>query len=91
MGRMTDYVAIACGDYDYLEIACLDRYEIELTCGDEKLIGIASGMEVRDGSEFICLEQPDGIKQAVRVDRIEHLTVVTRPARFHEHHFANSN
>ena len=86
---MTDYVPIACGDYDYLEIACLDQYEVELSCGQDRIVGTASRLEVRDGAESIYLVLPDGAEKAVRVDRIEHLKVVTRPARFHEHYFVH--
>ena len=88
---MSDYVPIACGDYDYLEIACLDGYEIELTCGNDQIVGVARSMQVRDGEESICLVLPDSTDRVVRADRIEHMKVMTRPARFHEHHFACSS
>ncbi len=88
---MADYIPIACGDYDYLEIACLDGYEIELTLRADTVAGVASGMEVRDGMEFICLLLPDGANKSIRVDGIEHMKVLTRPARFREHRFARSD
>ena len=52
---MTDYTPIDCGDYDYLEIACMDRYEIEVAHAGGLLVGVADGLETRNGEEFLCV------------------------------------
>ena len=84
---MSDYVPIACGDYDYLEIACMDRYEIDLEMAVESTRGIAKRLETRSGEEHLWIERRDGSEEAIRVDRIKRMIVITRPARFTEYLF----
>lgn len=84
---MTDYIPIPCSDYEILELACMDQYLVEIAVGDGEIIGQAAALDVRAGEEFFVLEKNDGTTQAVRVDRIAHMKVVSRPARFNHHSF----
>lgn len=84
---MSKYVPIDCGHYDVLEIACMDRYEIELNLDNGCSRGIADRLETRDQQEFVYLEKKGGHEEAIRVDRIRSISVLTRPARFVFHDF----
>lgn len=83
---MTNYRPIDCGAYDYLEIACMDRYRVELQLEDDVLSGTADGLETREGQEFLRLATSAG-NEDIRIDRIQRMTVLTRPARFEYHEF----
>jgi transcriptional antiterminator Rof (Rho-off) len=85
---MTDYIPIACSDYDFLEIACMDQYEIDLQLVFGSTRGNAKQLETRSGEEYLLITKGDGAEEAVRVDQIKQLSVLTRPARFTEHQFA---
>lgn len=87
---MTDYKPIDCSDYDYLEIACMDRYEIELTHTGGTLVGVADGLETRDGEEFLSVRIGAEAIKAVRIDFIQELRVLTDTARFRQHRFQTS-
>ncbi|HNP65254.1 MAG TPA: Rho-binding antiterminator [Woeseiaceae bacterium] len=87
---MTDYTPIDCSDYDYLEIACMDRYEIEVTHVAGSLAGVADGLETRKGEEFLCVRTGAQVVEAIRVDRILGLRVLSDPARFRRHRFRSS-
>ncbi len=84
---MSDYVPIACGDYDYLEIACMDQYEVDLEIASGSKRGIAKRLETLSGEEYLWIAKSDGCEEAIRADQIERLIVLTRPARFTEHQF----
>lgn len=84
---MSKYVPIECGHYDVLEIACMDRYEIELTLDDGYVQGVAERLETRDREEFLWVKNRQGREEAIRVDRIQSMSVLSRPARFVFHEF----
>lgn len=85
---MKKYQPIDCGDYDMLEIACMDYYEVKLELDSEIIIGVAQKLESRDGQEYFWLRNTKGVHEEVRIDRIQTMTVLTRPARFEMHRFA---
>ena len=87
---MTDYTPIDCGDYDYLEIACMDRYEIEVAHAGGLLVGVADGLETRNGEEFLCVRLGAQALEAIRVDYIRELRVLSDPARFRRRRFRTS-
>lgn len=82
------YHPIDCGDYDMLEIACLDACTVDVQTADRVIRGVAAGLQSSNGEEFLRLRTAEGTEQAVRIDRIRTLTVLTRPARFEQHTFA---
>jgi transcriptional antiterminator Rof (Rho-off) len=81
---MTDYAPIVCDDYDFLEIACMDQYEIDLQLVSGCTRGNAKQLETRSGEEYLWITKGDGSEEAVRVEQIKQLSIVTRPARFTE-------
>lgn len=87
---MSNYEPIECGLYDVLEIVCMDRYEVELQLEDDTLSGVAIGLETRDHQEFLRLRPSTDAEEVVRLDRIQTLTVLSRPARFRFHDFTKS-
>ena len=84
---MSNYQPIDCNDYDYLEIACLDRYDLKVLLESETKIGAAGGLETHAGAEYLCLQVGDGQIEKVRIDQIQRIDVITRPARFEFHEF----
>lgn len=90
---MASYAPIACSDYDILEIVCMDRYEIEVQYDTGTVLGIADGLDIRDGKEFLrvrCFDSDASTTSAeIRADRIYQITVLSRPARFIQHRFAS--
>lgn len=86
-----NYVPIPCGDYEMLEIACMDGYEVEVRTDGSTIVGRAETLDVRAGEEFLVVRPAGGACDTIRVDRIRHLVVRTRPARFESHTFARSH
>lgn len=88
---MSDYQPIDCNDYDFLEIACMDRYEVEVQLDSETVVGTADGLETTSGAEYLCLRVRDEQIEKVRIDRIQRIDVITRPARFEHHEFLSGD
>ncbi|MGI9234122.1 MAG: Rho-binding antiterminator [Woeseiaceae bacterium] len=84
---MSKYEPINCSHYDMLEIACMDQYEIELQLDDGCARGVAERLETRDQQEFLHLRKNTGHEDAIRVDRIRSMSVLSQPARFEFHDF----
>lgn len=81
------YTPIPCGDYDMLEIACMHRYRIRLRTSGAILTGIAHDLNVVNHEEFLLLKLDDGTEEAVRIDKLHHLAVLSEPRQFDEHRF----
>jgi len=88
MAREDDYVPISCEDYETLEIACMDGYDVELDIRDGRtVVGRAVDLAVKPPEEFLVVRHNNGTTEDVRVDRIRHMAVLSRPCRFEEHTF----
>jgi Rho-binding antiterminator len=88
MASLGDYVPVSCSDYEPLEMACMDHYVIELTVNDgRRIAGNAVELVVRGLEEFLALRRDDGTTEHIRVDRIRHMVVLSRPCRFDRHCF----
>lgn len=81
------YMPINCADYDYLEIACMDRYEVKVLLNDGLVSGLAIDIAGHAGEEYLVVQSADGESDKIRIDKIERITVVSRPCRFEEHEF----
>jgi len=84
---MSDYTPLACRDYDVLELLCIDRAEIELTLGNGALVGTAPTLVADSSAEYLVVGIGGEATNRVRLDRIRHLVVRSRPARFETHTF----
>lgn len=69
----------------------MDRYEIEIQNDTATVLGIADGLDVRAGEEFLRIRRSDGYAEEIRADRIRKITVLTRPSRFTTHLFATGD
>ena len=72
---MSDYTPIDCGLYGRYELAILQRRRLRLSWRDDG--GLARidtvtplDLETRSGEEFLVIEQSDGHRLDVRLDRI---------------------
>ncbi len=84
---MTSYKPIDCSDYDYLEIVCMDHSEIELDIDSDTIRGVADGLEIRSGEEFLQLRITREQIREIRIDRISEIRVLSKVARFKNHTF----
>lgn len=81
------YRPVGCEDYDYLEIACMDGYDVGVLSNGGLLSGKAIDMASDAGEEFLVVQSADGDINKIRIDKIQRLTVLSRPCRFEEHNF----
>lgn len=84
---MKDYAPIACGDYEVLEVVCMDSSEVEIHLEGNSMVGTATGLRIKDRAEYLQLTLKDGLTEEIRVDQIQHLTVLSRPTHIHHHTF----
>lgn len=71
----SDYRPIACGLYDRFELLAMHGEPVELEVGDEHgrgrcLAGRVRDVEVRDGAEYLVLEDTAGERHELRLDRL---------------------
>ena len=81
---MTAYVPIDCTHYDYMEIMCMDRYHVEIDGDDVTIRGKAITTESNEEGEFLVFEFDDGARDAIRMDNIRKITILSEPRRFDE-------
>ena len=65
----------------------MDHYDVEMSSKGEIVRGIASNLEVIKGEEYLVLKCRDSSDARIRIDRIDHLRVKSRPRRFEKHAF----
>ncbi len=69
----------------------MDQYRVVLSLDLDdcvrSLVGTAMDLKVRSPDEFLKLKKEGGEVHEVRVDRIRHVRVLTKPSRFQEHRF----
>ena len=67
----------------------MDYYAVELTTRSGRtIVGTAIDLAVRGPEEFLVVRHDDGTTEDIRVDRIRHMVVLSRPCRFDNHAFA---
>lgn len=81
------YSPIPCGDYDMLEIACMHRYRVRLRTSTAIYSGTAIDLKVENHEEFLVLRVDGDREQAIRIDLIHQMTVLSEPRSFDEHRF----
>lgn len=81
------YSPIPCSDYDMLEIACMHRYRVRLRTSTAIYSGTAIDLRVENHEEFLVLQVDADREQAIRIDRIQQMTVLSEPRSFDEHRF----
>lgn len=81
------YSPIPCGDYDMLEIACMHRYRVRLRTSTAIYSGTAIDLKVENHEEFLVLLADGDREQAIRIDLIHQMTVLSEPRSFDEHRF----
>lgn len=65
----------------------MDNYRVDLQLDDRVVSGTADGLETLDGQEFLRLTT-HAANELIRIDRIQRMTVLSRPARFERYDFA---
>jgi transcriptional antiterminator Rof (Rho-off) len=70
-----DYRPIACGLYDQLEVWASHAEPLELEVSDEqgrrqRLVGRTRDLRVREGAEYLLLEDETGGRHELRLDRL---------------------
>ena len=84
---MKPYVPIGCADYEYIELACMDRYQVEVVKHDGLIRGLAVTTETNNTGEYLIIQLDNNKREAVRVDRIKQIIVLSEERRFEERTF----